>query len=246
MRHILGVSLCAAALLYPAIASADPVDATLNGGYANLSNGGGDAYSIDGAVEMPFGGNWGAELTGGYHHLTIGGGVDLGNIGGSLYWRSGDFRIAGTVNYMDLSVLHVTSYGVGGEWFASDNFTAALRGGGASGQFGVDGGYFGGDLKYYFTPDIALNAGVDYINLAGFTHVTTEDVRGEWLISQEVPVSLYGGYAHAESPTAGSQDAFFMGVKLYMHGDGATSLVARQRSGNLGYIGGIPYFGQEL
>jgi len=247
MKKIVLGSACAVALMFSAgAASADGINANLSGSFASFSNGGGNAWNVDGAVDDGFGGGWGGELTGGYHHLTTGGGADLGNVGGSLFWGDSDFRLAANVNYLDLSLFHLTTYGAGGEWYASPEFTVSARGGGASGQFGIDGGYVGGDVKWYATPDIAVNGGVDYINLSGFTHVTTEDIRGEWLVSETTPVSVFGGYAHAESGGAGSQDIFFVGIKLYTNSGGASTLVDRQRGGNLGYIGGVPYFGQEL
>jgi hypothetical protein len=96
-----------------------------------------------GAVETGFGGGWGAELTGGYHRLSI-------------------------------------------------------------------------------TPDISVNGDVDHINLSGFTHVTSEDVRGEWLVSESFPLSIYGGYSRADSDGTGSQDIFFIGVKIYTNDGRAT------------------------
>jgi hypothetical protein len=237
----------AAALLVSAgAASAAGVNGTLSGSYANFSNGGGDVWNLDGALNTGLGGGWGVEGTAGYHNVNSGGSADLFNFGGSIYWGNPDYRIAATVNYMDLSLFHLTSYGAGGEWYAAPNLTFSARGGGASGQFGIDGGYVGGDAKWYVTPDFAINAGVDYINLSGFTHETSEDIRGEWLISETTPVSLFGGYAHADSGAVGSQDIFFVGIKLYTNDSGAATLVDRQRSGNLGYIGGVPYFGQVL
>ena len=216
----------------------------LSGSYANFSDGGGDVYNADAAATTTFGGDWGGEITGGYHHVTLGGGRDLGNAGGSVFWQSPNLRVAVTGNFADLNVFHLATYGAGAEWYAAPDWTLAARAGGASGQFNVDGGYVGGDVKHYFTPDVAVNVGVDYINLSGFAHVVSEDIRAEWLVSETTPIAVFGGYGHVES-SGTSQDVFFVGVKLYVN-DGAANLADRQRSGALGYISGIPYFGAEL
>ncbi|MBS0471781.1 MAG: hypothetical protein JSR60_11965 [Proteobacteria bacterium] len=239
-KIVLGTA--AALLLSAGAASAAGINANLSGSYANLSNGGGDVWNIDGAVNTGFGGGWGAELTGGYHNVSSGS-ADLGNFGGAVFWGDDMVRLAASVNYMDLSVFHLTSYGVAGEWYAMPNLTVSLRGGGASGQFGIDGGYVGGQAKWYVTPDIALDGGVDYINLSGFTHVTSETIRGEWLVSETTPVSLFAGYSHADTGAGGDFDAFFVGIKLYTN-DGGSTLVDRQRGGNLGYLDSVPYLGQ--
>src|ERR1700743_1703684 len=233
MKRLIAGAYCAAILCLAASpAAATSFAGNLSGSYANFSNGGGDAWSVDGAAAATLDGGWGGEATAGYHHLSVGGWADLGNVGGSLFWGDADVRIAANVNYLDLSLFHLTTYGAGGEWYALPELTVSARGGGASGQFGIDGGYVGGDVKWYPMPDLSLNAGVDYINLSGFDHVTSEDIRAEWLVSETTPISVYGGYGHAES-SGGSQDIFFIGIKIYTNDDGAKSLVERQRGGNL-------------
>lgn len=238
LRLTIAATLLASAI--PMAAQAD-VSANLSGSYANFSNGGGDVWNVDGAVSDTFSMNWGAELTGGYHNA---GGDSGGNFGGALFWQSPNFRVAASGNYLDFGV-HISNYGVGGEWFAAPQWTVAIRGGGVSGTGGTSGGYVGGDVKFYIMPNLALNGGVDYVGLSGAS-ITSEDVKAEWLISQSTPVSIFGGYQHTDISGGSSTDAFIVGIRIYTNEPGGGTLVDRQRGGNLGYIDGMPYLGSVL
>src|ERR1700712_2515887 len=165
MKKIILGSVCVMALaLCAGAASAAGFNANISGSYANVSGGGGGIYNVDLAAQTDFGGSWGGELTGGYHNAT---GGDIGNIGGAVFWAQPSYRLALAVNYLDLSAIHLTTAGLGGEWYASSNFTVAVRGGYGSAQFGVDGEYVGTDVKWYATPDIAISGGANYIDLNG-------------------------------------------------------------------------------
>jgi hypothetical protein len=218
------------------------VSANVSGSYANFSNGGGDVWNVDGALSDTFSSQWGGEVSGGYHNSA---GDSGGNFGGALFWFDPSFRVAASGNYLSLGGAHISNYGVGGEWFASSQFTVALRGGGISANSGTSGGYVGGDVKFYFTPNIAVNGGVDYVDFSGLS-LTSEDVKAEWLISQSFPVSIFGGYSHIDANGGGNEDAFFVGIKIYTNDPAGGALVDRQRGGNLGYIDGMPYLGSVL
>jgi len=251
------LALCAA-LSTPAAASG--ISGTLSGSYANDTNGGsGDLWNVNGSVTGMVGSNWGLEATGGYHSLSDGGAnLDIWNVGGSAFWAGMQGRLAGTVNYYSTSVtgfdLNVTSYGAGGEFYAAPNFTVAVKGGGqtvnASG-FGLggndSGGYAGGMLQWYVMPNLSLSGAVDYAEFAG-VNATSETIKAEWLFSETMPISIYGGYEHADFNTGGfgfggGGDLFFVGLKLYMNGSGGSTLVDRQRGGSLGYIAQTPVLG---
>jgi hypothetical protein len=234
------------------------VSGTLSGSYATgTDSNSADLWNINGTVTGMFAGNWGAEGTGGYHNLSDGFGdnLDIWNIGGSVFWAAQQGRIAATVNYYNTSIAgfdgHITTYGVGGEWYAAPNFTAAVKGGGdtADGDlFGTSdsGGYAGGMLQWYAMPNLSLSGSVDYAEQFG-GHVTSETAKIEWLFSETMPVSIYGGYEHADVGAGGGfgagGDAFFFGLKVYMNAAGGGTLVDRQRSGSLGYIAESPVLG---
>lgn len=254
----------AALVLGAAVSSAAEADVsgTLSGSYANDTNGGSnDLWNVNGSLTGRLDGNWGLEATGGYHSLDLGGGLgnlDIWNVGGSAFWAGLQGRLAATVNYYTTSKfgadLHVTSYGAGGEYYAAPNLTLAVKGGGntvdASG-FGFsgsdNGGYVGGMLQWYVTPDLALSGAVDYAEFAGL-NATSETAKLEWLFSHSTPLSLYGGYEHVDASAGGfgaigDADIFFVGMKFYFNGDGGDSLVDRQRNGSLGYIAQAPVLG---
>lgn len=230
------LALCAA-VSTSAMATAN---GTLSAGYANITNsGGGDIWGINGSLEGMFGGSWGGQLDGGYHNVS-GSGGDIWNVGGSLFWANTSSRIAASVGYHDLGGgADFTNYGVGAEFYAGSSFTVAVKGGGESGS-GTSGGYVGGMAEWYATPNFALSAQVDYLDVGG--SITSESIQGEWLFSTSTPVSIYGGYQHVDLGGSSDADVVFVGVKLYMNGSGAMTLVDRQRQGSMTYITQSPLF----
>jgi hypothetical protein len=239
MKTKLAIAALLLASAAPLAAHAAGIQANLSTSYANFSNGGGDLWNIDGAIATGLGGNWGAELTGGYHNSS----GSAGNFGGGVSYSGSDYRLALSGNYLNLGGFSLANYGVGGEWYASSQWTVGVRGGGVSGTGGTSGGYAGGEVKFYVTPNLVLNGGVDYIDFGG-GNVTSEDISAEWLISQTCPISLFGGYQHTDA--GGSVDAFFVGLRIYTNEPGGSALVDRQRSGNLGFLDGMPYLGKTL
>lgn len=241
MKLKLPIAALLLATALPVAANA-AVSAYLTGSYANFTSGGGDVWNVDGALSDTFSSSWGGELDGGYHNS---GGSSGGNFGGALFWYDPSFRVAASGNYLSLGSATISNYGVGGEWFASPQWTLAVRGGGISAGSTTSGGYGGGDVKFYATPNIALSAGVDYIDFSGIG-ITAENVRAEWLVSQTTPVSIFGGYTHLDIGSGPTQDAFVVGIKIYTNDPAGSALVDRQRGGNLGYIDGMPYLGSLL
>jgi hypothetical protein len=258
MKTYLLLSAGALALGLALSGSADAsVSGTLSGSYASgTDNGSADLWNVDGSLTGMFDTNWGGEVTGGYHNISddFGDNLDIWNIGGSLFWASMQGRLAATVNYYNTSVAgfdgHVTTYGAGGEWYAAPNFTVAVKGGGdtVSGDlFGSSdsGGYAGGMLQWYIVPNLSLSGSVDYAEQFG-GHVTSETAKVEWLFSDSMPISIYGGYEHADVGSGGfgvAGNLFFVGLKLYMNDPGNGTLVDRQRGGSLGYIAEAPVLG---
>jgi len=249
MKKVLLASVATLALAAISTTASASVSGTLGGSYANdTSSSGADIWNIDGSLTGMFSGNWGAEVAGSYHNVSGGGSIDIWNIGGSVFWAGTKGRIAATVNYDDFSIpgsdLNFTTYGVGGEWWASPSITVAAKGGGTNASISgcsgcsANGGYAGAMLKGYIMPNLALSGSVDYFDISG-GHETDETIRAEWLWSNTMPLSIYGGYQHIDSGLffGASQDVVFVGLKFYFGGAGGASLVDRQRNGSLGYIG---------
>jgi hypothetical protein len=228
------------------------VSGTLGASYASdTDSGSGNLWNINGSLTGLVSGNWGLEATGGYHSLGDGGSssnLDIWNVGGSAFWAGMQGRLAATVNYYSTSTtgidLNDTSYGVGGEWYAGPQFTIALKGGGntiSSGGSDVSGGYVGGMLKWYVMPNLSLSGQVDYQEFSGL-HITSEAAQLEWMFSNSVPLSIYGGYEHEQFGSGGlfgsgsDGNTFNVGLKFYFNSPTGGSLVDRQRNGSLGYI----------
>jgi hypothetical protein len=247
---LLSTAVLALGLAFTATANAD-VSGTLSSSYASdTDSGSANLWNINGSLTGLVDGNWGLEATGGYHSLSGGGGsnLDIWNVGGSAYWAGTQGRLAVTVNHYSTGTsgvdLNDTSYGVGGEWYGGPQFTIALKGGGntiSSGGANASGSYTGGMLKWYAMPNLALSGSVDYTEFSGL-HVTSEAAQLEWMFSNSVPLSIYGGYEHEEFGTSGifgsaaSGNTFNVGLKFYFNNPASGSLVDRQRSGSLGYI----------
>jgi hypothetical protein len=214
-------------------------DGVLSGDYANFSaDHGGSLNSWGGSGSAAFGfgsSNFAGEVDGGYHNLN-GSGVndDVWNIDGSVFWRANEGRIGAVVGYDSLSgggsSGHVTNYGGFGEYYAGSSVTLGLKAGGFSAS-GFNGDYAGAAVTFYAMPNLAFTGGYDYTN---FSHSTSENdwsIRGEWLISQTTPVSIYAGYDNSKiSGVSSTISVWSVGIKLYCDPVPAT-LVERQRSG---------------
>ena len=98
-------------------------------------------------------------------------------------------------------------------------------------------GYFGGELTGYVMPDLAVKGSIDYLSVSG-GHITTYGIGAEYLTSETLPISIYGGYSRGDlSNNAGHTDMWFAGLKFYT--DGPMSLVTHHRTGTTGTIGSV-------
>jgi hypothetical protein len=215
---------------------ADGVAFTADGNFGNVA--GTPTWNAGAGIDIP--------LNFGWNGLSIDGGIDDAGFGpvhvfdggGSLVWRGGDWLLAGTVYYNQLTEFgsfNATSYGGGGEWYATPWLTAAVDGGGISGS-GSSGGYVGGGLKGYICPDAALDGRIDYLSISS-EHVTNYGLHAEWLPMESLPVSLNATYGHI-STSFGDTDMWMVGLKLYLNDSPATSLEDRQRTGRPDMVGG--------
>jgi hypothetical protein len=201
-------------------------------------------YGVNGSGILPLGSNFVVQGDAGYHNLQASGtSVNNWTVGGSVAYTHALGRIGATVAYNAFDVsganLNVTNYGAFGEWYVNDRATLGVKGGGAtlSGSFGGFGlgnttvGYAGGEALGYLTPDLSVSGSVDWAGKNG-VNVTSGGVQGEYLISHQYPVSVFGGYTYTDlSGFGGGEQAntFSIGVKYYFGGNG--SLVEHQRTG---------------
>lgn len=256
-RSIILGTICAAALSAAPLSGAladgfSNFHGTVSGNYAHTdaSNGGGnwDSYGIDGSGAIGLGmSDLNAEIDASYHHATVVG-IDLNSyrIGGTLFYApSGgaiDGRVGATFNYdyldADIGSGHVNNYGGFAEWYLNHTFTFSAKGGGFDASGNVDGYYLGAQIKAYVCPDIALSGSIDHakINTYSFANETDYTFEGEWMFTDNLPLSVYAGYAASDlSGTSSNLDTYFIGLRLYTDGNGATSLRDRQRTGNIGW-----------
>ena len=243
MKKLLLASTCAlacAAVAVPALA--DGIAATGQGTYGNIA--GHTTWTADGSVNLPL--DW-------YSGLSVEGNVgDRGfssihvfDAGGSVIWTDPDFRLAGSVLYNDLtsggSSIDATQFGAGAEWYFNPWLTASARGGAIAGK--VHGGYFGGTVKWYVMPDLAVDGFIDYTDLAHkapgavLVNETNYGAHVEWLPMEDIPVTVGANYTRVHlAPGSTDTDTWFLAIKFYFNDSPATTLVDRQRTGTLDTI----------
>jgi hypothetical protein len=234
MKRYLLASACALALASPAYAQNGISFDTL-GTFGNVI--GFPSWSLGAEVNVPLGADgFSIDASGGATGISN---AHTYNVGGSLMWSGEDFRLAGSVNYNDLTgakqSFSETQIGGAGQWFANRWLTATLGGGAFAGA--SSGGYVNGDLKGYVCPDAALDGFVDYQSFTGGGHLTDYGLHAEYLPFEHMPISIGATYDHIEAGTAkgksGGTDTWWIGLKLYLNDNDASTLEDRQRTGTL-------------
>lgn len=231
---------CALALISMSAPASAEFSGVLSGNYANsdFSHGGGsvDSYGVAGGGMFGLAPNWAAQIDGGYHHLSgSGSDADAWNVDGSAFWRASAGRIGAAVGYNDVTKGggHATNYGLFGDWYATQAITLGVKGGWFNASGNSDGEYAGAALTGYVMPDFALTGSYDYSHFKGLTTENDYTIQGEWLVSERMPFSVYGGYTRSEfSGTGGvSANTWFVGLRFYCDPTNSAPLVSRQRNG---------------
>lgn len=177
-----------------------------------------------------------------YHRESYDLGVDIDqyNVGGSVAYANTQGRLGVAVAYNGLDFNHglgnlnLVSYGVYGEWYATDRVTLGLKGGGASiTNSGADTtlGYAGVQATGYLTRDFSLSgtydwAGEDRLNL------NSASIQAAYQISHRVPLTVFGGWSYSEvdaGPISVQGNGINIGVKYTFGGQG--SLEHNDRTG---------------
>jgi len=129
------------------------------------------------------------------------------------------------------------SYGAYGEWFATNGLTLAVKSATITGG-SERGALIGARATGYVFHDLALSGTIEYDKEDRDDSETDLTVEGEYLISESLPVSVFGGYTLASPSGVGSTDVnlFFVGLKIYADGRTSRTLVDRQRHGTLGWL----------
>jgi hypothetical protein len=242
----LAVATSVLSVATPVLAAAPiGVAGAFSGQYANTSGPGvhTNAWGLGGQLAFGLAPEFGAQIDAGYTNVNLGSGFSnssLWNIGGHAFFAPAMGRLGGTLNYQSFSgggaaSFNIKHYGAFGEYYATDIVTIGGNAGGTSvGNCGgcSDGGYVSGGATFYAMPNLGLTGTIGYMNIGGIKN-TTFGVSGEWLFSEEVPISGFIGYNNIDpSSGGGNYDQFLTGIKFYMTGNGFT-LVEKHRNGAL-------------
>ena len=238
--RLFGAVIVLALYAAPAMAqSMGGFDGMLSGNFGNtsLSNGGGHAndWGFDGAGAFNLGwSNVSVQADAGWHDFTDHGSYDDWNAGGAVYWTGHWARLGADAGYQseggNLSG-HATNYGAFGELYAGSMFTLGVKGGGFSGDAGLSGENIGVQAVAYAWRDFAVTGTYDYFHISHAGNENDWGAQLEWLVSERVPVSVWGGYEHSDVANVGHANTFLAGLKLYTDGFGPAALVDRQRGG---------------
>lgn len=176
-----------------------------------------------------------------YNYATLPGNhITNWSIGGAPYWESEMGRVGVVANHYQAHYFGFTgsstTFGGFAEYYANPYFTFGVKGGGYTGD--LDGSYAGAQVVGYVFPDFALTGAFTYIRANRLGSQTDLSVQGEYLLSQDVPVSVFVGYSYGDVSNGGGRNHKAMvGVRVYLNSDGYTALVDRQRHGTVGAIG---------
>jgi hypothetical protein len=226
---------------------------------SNLAGGG---VSIGMPVDEISGLNW--QLDGNYNHIwgscTGGCSAELWNLGFSPFWAGQSGRAGINVNYETQTHLgHLTNGGLFTEWYFG-KLTAAAKGGWLStggSAVGGHGNYVGGAVTFYALPNLSITGAADWNDLVtghGCSTCGRTDLHNwylsaivEFLVSEQFPISIYGGYSYGHHTDSFFHDSsnthtFLIGAHYYL-GRGMP-LIDQHRNGNLfPWLRGSSFFG---
>jgi len=175
--------------------------------------------------------------------------AEVWNFGFNPFLAYGGSRWGASLNYTSVTHFgHLTSGGGFMEWYLTEAWTLAAKGGYISTggtPFGGHGHYIGAQAVFYLFPDLAVSGGVDWTDVVtngsqvGCLHCQLDEggvtfaLEGEWLPWEEYAFSVFGGYSHdqhTEFKTDFDENIFHIGLRYYT---GMGSLVDHHRNGNL-------------
>jgi len=250
MRNWLAVVTAALTAGLPAAGlAADDLSGLLNGGYAydNLNGRGhADQYSAQGSGLFTFGNpGFAVQLDGGNDWISDADRTDhLWSIGTDAFWRDRKGTVGLSVSYAAsdgpaqpffATRASSESFGLFGEYYALNNLTLQIKGGGATGGAESSSYFAGAGLTFYDSPDLAFHAEVTTSYYVAGRDWTNADSSLEYLPFGSVPLSFYAGYDWANISGAGYVSTVFAGFKVHF-GPGR-SLVDYQRSGPVEWTG---------
>jgi hypothetical protein len=197
---------------------------------------------------------WGGDGSlGGQFDATVGEAEDTTsiNVGGHLFTRSANYLIGGFANYGDVDPdagadFDYWTVGVEGQWYLErTTFDGALS---YSEADDLDADFTGVDfgVTHFITDNFSIGggAGVGEVEVAGFDADTLNYGLGAEYQFSQAPISVFGGWQHADIDDFDSEsDTLSVGVRYNFGG----TLLERNRSGaSLARGGGLGRFGGLL
>jgi hypothetical protein len=230
---------------------------TVGAAYGSTSvddvDGDADTWILGGSGAFGFGPQFGAQVDVSYNSVSVDDeDADGFGLGGSVFWAPAMGRAGVSLQWGSASEgpvdVDTLVYGIFGEYYAGDFFTLA----GKAGLFNVevdvegfdsdseDGYYLGGAVTGYAMPNLAIQgdilfASADDLDLDG----TTFGIGAEFLVSEMVPIAIFGGYSWSNVEVGGfdvDSDTWMIGARFYFGAAGPT-LVDKHRNGTLGWAG---------
>lgn len=225
-------ALCLAVLVAPSAHGFPELRGSISGEYDNYSAGGAEANAGRGAADVTLNlfdtplGFLGGSANARYTNLDFGGGGSLQSwdFGAAGFLRLPMGRVGASAMHARITpnpgtVTNANSYGLFGELYLSNDLTIMAKGGMFNGTGAFDGSYYGAGAKFYVTPNWSIGARVDRTEFDGVGELTDYSVNAEYLISWDVPVSLYGGYTYADAGAGPHLNLWTIGLKFRFGGD---------------------------
>lgn len=237
----------------PALAAGD-FSGTLTGNYVNADihtpygSVSGDGWGGLGEIQLGLGDTGvHAQADASYNALSFSGvDINVSTFDGSVFMPFDSGRAGATVGYTSLggdASGNQTNYGAFGEFWLGDNATLGAKVGGVSGN-GSSAVYGGGEIIFYPMPDLALNGEISSIGNGGENDYTAS---AEYLVSEDVPVSVGGGYTYVDLGSGGGHaDVWFAKATFYFGDAASKTLVEHHRNGNLGWLIGTSNSGLQF
>jgi hypothetical protein len=162
--------------------------------------------------------------------------LDVWSFAGSAFWRGPMFAVGANIGNSSIEIdpldFDVMNYGAFGEFYPTQIITVYALGGWLDGDFGFDGNYLGGGAIVYPIPNLALTGNINYVDNDA-DDATSFGVSAEYMFSDTMPLSVYGGYNFADE---GGIDVLTIGIR-FLFGGPIGPLVARDRTGAIRHTG---------
>ncbi len=210
-----------------------------------------DSWLLGGSGAFGFGPAFGGQVDVSYTSLSVDDeDTDAFGLGGSLFWAPAMGRAGVSLQWSSADEggvdVNTLAYGLFGEYFAGQYFTIAAKGGlinvdvdvSGVGSDSEDGHYLGGAVTGYAMPNLAIQGDILFGSADDLDiDTTTFGVGVEFLVSEMVPIAVFGGYSWSNVEVGGSDfdaNTWMIGARFYF-GAGGPTLVDKHRNGTVGW-----------